>query len=71
MLLYYATKIDRSAVPYDWYKAFALAGAKEHGLPPAYIAALEAAPPKVDLDANRAATSAALLRAALAQRASR
>ena len=33
VLLYCATKIDRSAVPYYWYKAFAVAGAKEHGLP--------------------------------------
>jgi hypothetical protein len=30
--------IDDSLKPYGWYKDFVLAGAREHGLPPEYIA---------------------------------
>ena len=33
---------DPSLTPYDWYKAFVLAGAREHGLPQDYVAALDA-----------------------------
>lgn len=40
VLTYLATPeyIDDSLKPYGWYKDFVLAGAREHGLPPEYIA---------------------------------
>jgi len=40
VLTYLATSdyIDDSLKPYGWYKDFVLAGAKEHDLPPDYIA---------------------------------
>ena len=40
VLTYLATPdyIDDSLKPYSWYKDFALAGGREHGLPPEYIA---------------------------------
>lgn len=37
--LYYATKKRSTLKPYDWYKAYVLFGAREHGLPKTYIAA--------------------------------
>lgn len=40
--MYYATRKDPGLKPYSWYKAHVLAGAREHDLPLAYIAALEA-----------------------------
>ena len=33
--------VDASRVPFDWYKAFVVAGALEHGLPDAYVRALQ------------------------------
>ena len=51
--LYYATAIDDSLRPYTWYKALVVAGAKEHGLPEAYIANLEAAEAIEDPDCQR------------------
>ena len=38
---YYATNVGSGLVPYTWYKAYVLAGAKEHGLPNWYIRKLE------------------------------
>ena len=40
VLTYLATPdyIDDSLKPYGWYKDFVLAGGREHGLPPEYIA---------------------------------
>ena len=40
VLSYLATPdyIDDSLKPYNWYKDFVLAGGREHGLPPEYIA---------------------------------
>src|ERR1700739_3907556 len=40
VLTYLATPdyIDNSLKPYSWYKDFDLAGGREHGLPPEYIA---------------------------------
>ena len=37
-----STHIDASLVPYDWYKEMVLLGARYHGLPPEYIAQIEA-----------------------------
>lgn len=51
--MYYATRKDAALKPYSWYKAHVLAGACEHELPPAYIAALEAVEAQQDPDASR------------------
>lgn len=53
--LYYALKIDPMAVPYDWYKALVLSGAREHGLEADYIRMLEAAEAKRDENVHRSA----------------
>ena len=52
---YRATNIDRLALPYTWYKALVVAGAREHGLPPAYIDALDAVAAKDDPRPERTA----------------
>jgi gamma-glutamylcyclotransferase len=57
---YVATNTEPSAVPFTWYKALVVAGAKQHGLPGEYISALEAAAAKVDTNAGRAARNFAL-----------
>jgi gamma-glutamylcyclotransferase (GGCT)/AIG2-like uncharacterized protein YtfP len=59
--LYVATAIDPSLTPYDWYKAFVLAGAREHGLPQDYVAALDAVAATPDEDEARAALNARIL----------
>ncbi len=53
--LYCALKIDPRAVPFDWYKALVLGGAREHGLEPGYIRMLEAVRAKPDGDLQRSA----------------
>jgi hypothetical protein len=60
-VIYYATKVDPAIVPYTWYKALVVAGAKEHSLSPAYISLLEATEAKADPDAGRAAKHFALV----------
>ena len=55
-----ATNISASELPYTWYKALVVAGAKEHRLPEAYIQILEAAPAKADTIAERAAKNFAI-----------
>lgn len=60
---YFATKIDPASVPYRWYKALVVAGAKEHGLPSAYIGTLEAVMAVADADAPRAAKNFAMAKA--------
>ena len=39
---YYATNIDASLKPVDWYVEHVVRGAREHGLPPEYISRIEA-----------------------------
>ncbi len=56
--------IDNTLKPYDWYKAYVVAGAKEHGLPPGYRARLEAVGAIPDPDGDRAARERAILRKA-------
>lgn len=51
---YYATNIESSQVPYAWYKALVVAGAKEHGLPDEYVSAIEAVAANADANASRA-----------------
>ena len=58
---YRATNIDPLARPYPWYKALVVAGAKEHRLPGAYVAALEAAATREDPKPERAAQNVRLV----------
>lgn len=60
---YQATNTDRLALPYTWYKALVVAGALEHGLPDAYVKALEAIATKPDRDEDRAAQNLQLVSA--------
>ena len=52
-LMYYATKKDSSLRPYHWYKAFVVAGAREHGLPEHYLRILETVQSIEDPDSKR------------------
>ena len=45
--------LDATSVPFDWYGDLVVAGAIEHGLPPAYIRELERTPAVPDPDAAR------------------
>ncbi len=47
--------VDKSLVPYDWYKALVLAGAKFHGFPASYVRQVDATPAIRDPDPKRAA----------------
>ena len=58
---YYATHIDASLRPFDWYLAFVLAGAREHGLPESYARGLNAIAAVVDPDAKRCKRNRELL----------
>jgi AIG2 family protein len=51
--IYHATDIDPSLKPYTWYKAFVVAGAKEHNLPGKYIERLVATEAIEDPDRER------------------
>lgn len=51
--IYFATRTDSALMPYTWYKALVVAGAKEHGLPTPYIASLEAVEASEDPDRTR------------------
>ena len=53
--------IDAACVPFDWYRDLVVAGAREHGLPPAYVRELERTPALPDPDAARAASARRLL----------
>ena len=64
-LLYYATDIEPSLRPYAWYKAFVVAGAREHGLPAKYIDRLEATEATEDPDRERDARNRKILTAAV------
>ena len=51
---YYATSIDESLIPFDWYKNHVLIGAQEHGLPQDYISEyIENVPAKEDQNTER------------------
>jgi gamma-glutamylcyclotransferase len=50
---YIGTALDQTLRPYDWYRAFVLAGAIQHGLPSSWIATLEATEFIRDLDPRR------------------
>lgn len=50
---YVATRRDAAYLPYDWYKALVVAGAREHDLPPDYVAVLKAQPCTIDTNEGR------------------
>ena len=50
---YYATHIDSSLLPFDWYLNFVLKGAEEHGLPSSYLNSLKLHSAMVDSDQER------------------
>ncbi len=58
---YIATTKDSSLRPYHWYKAFVVAGAKEHELPQDYLRALKNSLSIPDPDHGRAAENERLL----------
>lgn len=58
---YVATAKDPSLRPYHWYKAFVVAGAKDHQLPQEYVELLESAPSIPDPNSARAAENERLL----------
>jgi hypothetical protein len=45
--------VDDSLRPYHWYRALVLAGAREHALPPSYIADLESVESRPDPNPSR------------------
>lgn len=52
---YYATRIDDTCLPYDWYRDHVLIGAREHRLPAHYIRLIENVPVFEDADKHREA----------------
>ena len=60
-LTYIAVRKDASLRPYHWYKAFVVAGAEEHGLPPAYVAWLRTFESEADPDVQRGTENEAVL----------
>jgi enamine deaminase RidA (YjgF/YER057c/UK114 family) len=59
--LYCATHIDPEMVPFDWYQAIVVQGARQHGLPAEYVARLEAQPSMGDPDPARSLRNRQLL----------
>jgi gamma-glutamylcyclotransferase len=59
--IYVAIDLDPGAVPYDWYKAFVIAGAHEHRLPAPYQADLQAVATAADPNGQRAVQNFAIL----------
>ena len=45
---YVSERVTDDPVPFRWYKQLIVAGAREHGLPEAWVATLEALPEKPD-----------------------
>lgn len=62
--VYRALRIDAAAVPYDWYRALVLGGAREHALPAHYQQRLAAVTTRPDPDPQRAAMHFALVHGA-------
>jgi cation transport regulator ChaC len=59
--IYIAIRKESALRPYHWYKALALAGAVEHGLPNDYVEWLRTFESKEDLNLTRRAENEALL----------
>lgn len=53
--------IDDEGIAFDWYRDLVIAGAEDHALPRDYIAALQAAPSRVDPNPRRRRQQLALL----------
>jgi hypothetical protein len=53
--------IDDALLPYEWYHALVLAGARQHGLPAPYVDQLESVPSYPDPDEERRRRYRALL----------
>lgn len=51
---YVAIPINDALAPFDWYHALVVAGAREHGMPEAYVQRLEAVRVIADRDRERA-----------------
>ena len=60
--LYHATHIDAALKPFRWYREHVLRGAREHGLPAAYVARILAIEVVEDPDADRHAIELAIYR---------
>lgn len=60
-ITYIATEKEPACVPYHWYKALVIAGAVEHGLPPAYLEWLRTVVSQPDPKSERRAENEALL----------
>lgn len=58
---YIATNKEPALLPYHWYKAFVVAGAVEHGLPPTYIVRLRTVASQLDPKPERRTKNEALL----------
>lgn len=52
-ITYYAANIDEHLKPYSWYTEHVLRGAREHNLPPEYIASIEKVKAIQDPDQER------------------
>ena len=50
VIVYYKEDSGNSKIPYDWYKAYIVEGAKKHNLPKSYIKKLERRRKKRDQD---------------------
>ncbi len=53
--------VDDSLQPFDWYKAFVLAGAEYHGLPRDYCHLIESVPHEPDPDVERTLAARSIL----------
>ena len=51
--MYAATDVDASLVPYSWYRAHVLIGARENAFPEAYVERILGTPVRHDPDAGR------------------
>lgn len=58
---YVALRTDAALQPYDWYRDIVVAGARHHGLPDDYVAALAGTPARPDPDDARARLHRALI----------
>jgi gamma-glutamylcyclotransferase len=59
-VMYYATDIDDSLLPYSWYVRFVVLGAREHSLPAPYIQSIERVAQSEDPDLRRDAENRAI-----------
>jgi len=65
-MTYQATDVDGALLPYSWYRAFVVSGAREHRLPEDYIALLEAVHSIEDEDRDRHTKNISLIEGACA-----